>query len=147
MINPNTIHFMPNGAENTNQDGISNPRSANTNAYDNTSIHTQHDLSSCAQIPHALSDNIVPKIVNLLTTTPAEVDAGEKDEAFFPVINLTPSMLDLSTSMLSEAESGENSALSLTNCNDSCEESILTVDRDLDSTFRLQKYLFENLVD
>ena len=92
-------------------------------------------------------ENSVPKILNLLTPTPSEVDAGESDEYHTTDINSTPSILGFSTHMLSEVKSGENSALLLTNCNDSCDESGEIIDGDLDSAFHLQKYLSSEFID
>ena len=43
--------------------------------------------------------------------------------------------------------SAENSALLLTNCNDSCDESVEIIDGDLDSAFHLQKYLSSEFID
>ena len=86
-------------------------------------------------------ENSIPKMLNLFTPTPSEVDAGERDEYHTTVINSTPSILDFSTHMLSEVESTESSALLLTNCNDSCDETVEIIDGDLDSAFHLQKYL------
>ena len=140
-------------------------------------MHAQNDLSPCAQNPHSLSENAVPEILNFLTPTPSlsdlstpmlseveaensapeilifltptpsEVDAGEREEYHTPVINSTPRILDFSTPMLSEVKFVENSALSLTNCNDSCDESLETIDGDLDSAFHLQKYISREFID
>ena len=57
-------------------------------------------------------ENSVAKTLNLLTPTPSEVDAGERDEYHTTVINSTPSILDFSTH---KVRSAENSALLLTN--------------------------------
>ena len=88
------------------------------------------------------SENTIPSVPDVLTPTLSEVSFGE-----FSVPNMTPRVPDISTPTLSVMELGDNNTTNETACNDSCEESSLIEERELDNSFLLHKYISDIFVD
>ena len=78
--------------------------------------------------------DLTPSDPDVFTPTLTEVSFGE-----FSVPNMIPMIPDISTPTLSVLEFGDNNE---TACSDSCEESSLIEDGDLDNSFLLQKYIY-----